>query len=273
MMGTEIISFYESVARNLGDIKAKGTPTGCTGTTLDSNMLLQPFRGQLQGKEVFIYSGGGAGQARIIPTFDPTNNRIYIEPAWDTIPTASSKFIIFDKYFTEDYESAMNRAIGICRLKHLNNMVATMQIVATQYEYTVPSGMEWISTLRIVPSGNTDYGAHIDTKQVFEFPPRYWHIGANPGGSYVIAFDSRKIDLDDFNEEVCYIMGQCKPDFAGTLISEELQEFVVAHSSMLLSLQRINEGQEWQRKFYAFRDMARSLEDYIFSYGHGKSVK
>jgi len=275
---SEIISLYESIGRNLGDIFAKGVPTNATGTSFRSDVLIHPLPDQLRGKEVFWYSGVGAGQSRIIGSFYPGTHQAIVERTFDTVPTDNSRFLIFDSIRVEDYENAMNRAIGIAKSRYLEEKVATMQIVATQYEYPVASGMEWIANLRLVPSGNTNYAADDEVDRVYELPPRYWSIERNPGGSYVIAFDARKINLDTLDKEWVRVMGQAKPDFTGTQIAEDLQEFVIAHSTMHLASLRVREGDQWRTLFYMYRDEVRGvgqrpgLEDYIFRYGRGKRV-
>ncbi len=270
-MATDI-SIYEPIGRSIGDVLVQGTPTGATATTMDSNVLIFPDAQKLKGKELFLFEGQGAGQARTITLFDPSTNRVTIEPQFSIVPTADTKFLIFEHYQVQDYENAMNRSMGKVKLRHLVDMVATASFVATQYEYAVPSGMEWISTLRLIPSGNSAYRDHIDIRNIFEIPPRFWRIEANQGGSYIIAIDPRQINLNDFNGQIFDIKGQSKPDFGGTLIEEDLQEYIIMNSSMLLTSQRVMEDQEWRNKFIMFRDEVRTLEDYIVRNGRGKHV-
>src|SRR3990167_6127739 len=258
---SEIVSIYESIGRNLGDVFAKGTPTGATGTTFDSNVLVNPNAQQLVGKEVFWYSGGGAGQARLVASFDPANNRIIHEQGYETIPTANSSFIIFNQFRSEDYESAMNRSIGKARSLHLDDYVATLSIIATQYEYSVASGMEFISTLRFVPSNGSDYEAVEDIRRIFELPPRFWRIEGNQGGSRIIAIDPRQVNLSNYDGQICRMEGQAKPDFVGTQVSDSLQEFVIDYASMILASQK--DGNEWARRYYMFRDEIKGRDGSI----------
>ena len=269
----EIISLYESIARNIGDIYAKGIPSNGTPTTFDSTSLVSRNAQNIVGKEVFFYTGGGAGQARTIGSFSPTGTyRVYVEPPFDTAPSSNSKFLIFDKFRTEDYESAMNRGLGKAKLTYLQDKVGTLVIVGTQFEYPVPSGIEWISTIRLVPSLNTDYRAVDEVDTVFELPARYWRIERNVGGSYLIAFDARRINMSSFDGETAKVMGQAKADLSGTLLPEQIEEFVIAYASTILASQKIREGEQWKQAFYMFRDEANKLENYVFSYGHGKKV-
>lgn len=281
-MANEIISLYESVGRRLGDIFVKGTPTNATPTAFQSNVLLHRLESQLRGKEVFWYSGSGAGQARLIASYvaSVSSGLIIHEQKYDTTPDSTSKFIIFDKFTVEDYESAMNRAIGKAGMVYLADMSATMAIVATQYEYPVPSGLEFIDNIRFVPTQDTDYAANDDVSNVFELHPRYWKIEGNPGGSRLIVFDPRKINFDSYNGQVCRVEGQAKPDFTGTLIPTDLQEFVITFAAMELASQK--DGNEWARRYYMLRDEVKGrsdsnnsspgLEDMIFRHARGRAV-
>jgi len=266
------ISVYESIARNLGDLMIKGTPTNATATAFESNALIHPLTDQLKGREVYFFTGGGAGQARTITAFTPGSNHAVVDPQFSTVPSSNSQFLMFSHWVGEDYENAMNRAMGKTKLIHLNESVATLALVATQYEYLVPSGFEYISNLNLVPSGNTDYGNDDEVNRIFELPPRYWNVLPNAKGSYVIAFDPRKINLDTVKDKWINVVGQTKPDFAGTIISEELQEYIINHASMLLASQRIGENKEWSEKFRLFKDIVKDLEIYIHSNKYGRRV-
>jgi hypothetical protein len=268
----DTISVYEAIGRNIGDILAQGQVASATGTSIDSTALIHPLSGQLKGNEFYVYQGAGAGQARTIVDFDPVNNRATFDPVFTTVPSTDSLFILFKHFQVQDYENAMNRAIGWVRLRYLSEKVATMELIATQYEYAVPSGFEYISTLRLVPSGNTDYSADDEVDRIFELPSRCWRIEPNANGSYVIAFDSRKINLSDVDEQWINVVGQVKPDFNGTQIAEELQEYIINGASMLLASQRIGEGKEWQAKFQIFNSINKSLEEYIHRPRYGKKV-
>ena len=269
----ETISVYEAIARNLGDIRAKGTPTGGTATGFDSNQFIHPLTKQLEGNSVYFYTGQGAGQGRTIIDFLPANSRVIVGPDFSTVPSADSRYIVTEHFGVDDYEGAMNRAMGKAQLINLQRKVATLAMVGTQYEYPVPSGFDYISTIRLVPSGSSDYDADDEVSRMFEFAPRLWRIESNPGGTYIIAFDRRKIDLDSYNNECVRIIGQAKPDFTATLIDSELEEYIIANASMMLASQRIDEKKEWQSKFYMFRDITNDLEPYIFRTRRGKRVE
>uniref|UniRef100_A0A6M3IZB8 Uncharacterized protein n=1 Tax=viral metagenome TaxID=1070528 RepID=A0A6M3IZB8_9ZZZZ len=274
---SETVSLYESIARNLGDVLVKGVATNCTGTAFQSSVLINRDALAFNGKDCYFYSGLGAGQSRAVGSFDPANRRIIVEDTFGTIATINTSFMIFDKFTTEDYESAMNRAIGKAKLIALQEFVGTIALVATQYDYAVPSGMEYIDGIRLVPSSGSDY-ANVDTiRRVVELPMRWWAVNGNQGGSRLIIFDSRYVNMDNYAGMICRVEGQSKYDFAGTQINAGVEEYVIQYASMVMSGQK--EGKEWDRRFYMFRDELKGrgndmgLETTITNYGRGRKVR
>lgn len=269
------IDALKAISRNLGDLIIDTVPTAVTATTMDVTKLIHPQSEALLGKETYIYSGAGAGQNRTVGSYSPASRRIIFAETFVSIPSINSNFLMFDHFAKNEYDGAIDRMLGMAGLKYLEEKVGTTQIVGTQYEYPVPSGYEYINTLRLVPSGSSDYSSDDDVSVMFEIPPRFWRIEPNPLGTYVIAFDRRKIDLDAFDEAWIRIMGQVKPFVAATdtgTIPVDIEEYIIAGASMIMASQRISENDEWQRKFYMFRDMTRELEIYVYRPRRGKQV-
>lgn len=276
------ITAITSVSRNLRDLIADTIPSSLAATHMHSANLVHPVTDQLKGKDAYIYSGAAAGQERIVTAFTPrsgaVNGILQFAQPFGSVPSVNSRFLVFDYWTKPEYDNAIDRMIGLSELKYLRETVATISIVPTQYEYSVPSGYEYISTLRLVPSGGSnysDYDADDEVQRLFELPSRYWRIEANPLGTFVIAFDPQKIDLDDFDGQAIRIMGQAKADAIGTdnaTIPRALEEYLIAGASMILASQRIGENQEWRIKFGMFRDMTQGLEDSIFRPRRGRRV-
>lgn len=272
------IDSIKAAARNLRDLVVDTTPASLCGSYIDADALIHPISGQLRGCGFYFYSGAGAGQQRTVGSFDPTYNRLGFPQAFTTLPSTNSKFLLFEHFSKDEYDNALDRMVGVAELKFLEEKVATLTLVATQYEYAVPSGYEYIRTIKLVPSGSTDesdYGGDDEVSRIFEFPPRYWRIEPNAAGSFNIIFDPRKIDLGDFDDECAKIIGQAKPNISPTdnaTIPKALEEYLINGASMLLSSQRISEGQEWRTKFQIFRDMTQGLEAYIYRTRYGKRV-
>lgn len=269
------IDTVKAIARNLGDLILDSTVASAFGSAMRFDELIHPNPKQLQGKYSYIYKGAGSGQNRVIGSLNTTTRLIMFSQVFASTPSINSQAIITDYWDKLQFDNSVDRIVGKAKLLFLQDKVATINLVATQYEYAVPSGFQYISTLRLIPSQNTDYDAEDTIGAVFEIPPRFFRIEMNPNGSYIIAFDSRKINLDDFDDYWVRVEGQVKPDI-GTAdtssIPEDLEEYIIAGASMMLSAQRINENQEWRQKFYMFRDTFRPLEDYIYRHGRGRKV-
>ncbi len=269
------ITLIKAVSRNLADLVVDTTPASLSGSYIDANELIHPLVDQLRGYHFYIYSGAGNGQSRVVGSFDPTYNRIGFPQSLGSVPSINSNFILTKYWRKADYDNALDRTLGRIQLQYLEDKVATLQLVGSQYEYVVPSGFEYIHTLRLVPTGDSDYEADDETARIFELPQRYWRIEMNPLGSKIVAFDARKIAMDTVHEQYVRIMGQTKIT-VGTAdtstIPAKLEEYLIAGSSMLLSSQRISEDREWQSKFGIFRDMANALEPYAYTPKRGKQI-
>ena len=274
-METLRIDAVREIARNLRDLVVDTTPASLTGSSIDALKLIHPNNNQLRGNPFYSYSGGGPGQSRIITEFLPENNRMTFQELFTTGVSLNTRFFVLDNWEKEEYDSAIDRALGLAREVYREDVSGTIGVVGSQYEYAVPSGMTDIHTIRIVPSGNTNYQGDTEVRDIFEFPPHLWRIEVKPTGSHVITFDPRRIRLSQFDNEVVEIMGQQRPIVAGTdnaKIPEDIFEFVVAKASTRMAGQRINEDQEWLLKFRELRADAKTLEDHIFRPRRGKPV-
>ena len=270
------IGAIKATSINLRDLIVDTFPSSMCATAVYCAELIQPVSDQLKGRDFYIYQSPGNGTDRIVTSFDPAYNKLGFEqPIGSYYNIQTSKFLLFDFFRKTEYDGVLDRMLGIARTKFLEDRVATLQIVGTQYEYLVPSGIDYINMLRCVPSLGSDYESIDETALIFEIAPHYWRIEPNPLGSFVLAFDARKISMDDFDEDWLRIMGQSRINIAATdnaTIPAKLEEFIVAGMSMLMASQRIDENREWQSKFYMFRDMYRDLEQYVFTHRRGKPV-
>ncbi len=274
-METNRIDAIKEISRNLRDLVVDTTPASLTGSSIDALRLIHPNNNQLRGNPFYAYSCGGAEQSRIITEFLPAKNPMLLEQVFDTVPSTNTNFLVLDNWEKEEYDSAINRALGLARELYREDSVGTITIVGSQYEYAVPSGMTEIHTIRLVPSTNSDYRGDVEVRDVFEIPPHKWSILLKPTGSHVIAFDPRKIALSRINDQTAEIVGQQRVVVAGTdnaKIPEDIFDFVVEKASARMASQRIDESQEWQVKFRVFRDSAKLLEEHIFRPRRGKPV-
>lgn len=273
------IGLYQAVSRNIGDLLIDSVPTAVTATTIDCTKLIHQQYDAFLGKEIYIYAGAGAGQSRTVGSYVPASRRLVFAETFGSVPSTNSNFLVFNYFQKIDYDYAFDTMFGNAKLKNLQERTGTLQLVASQYEYAVPSGFEYISTLRLVPSGSSDYGSDDEVSLQFELRPHLWRIEANPLGSFCIIFDRRKINLNDWDNEWVRVMGQVKPDVGATdnaTIPADLEEYIKAGMSMLLTSRRMDETTEWKAKFYMFRDMVSGrgnspgIEEYVFRQPRGK---
>ncbi len=266
---------YEAVARNAGDFIEKGTVASLTGTTIDALSLIHPLSGQLKGYQLFFYSGAGAGQYPIVTDFLPANNRVQVDQAFNPAPSTNTAWMMFRRFRKLDYDNAFNRAFNLARLKNLQEYVATLAIVATQYEYTVPSGMSYINTFRIVPTAGSDYAMNDEIDRIFEIEARYIRIERNVGGSYAMSFDSRMINLSSLDGAIIKVMGQAPLNIAGTDnadIPESVQEYLISATTQFLVSAKVGEDENFKTLFSLYQGNTRELEKYIFVHRRGKKV-
>ncbi len=265
----------KAVARNLNDLIVDTTPASLTGTSIDADELIHPITDQLRGYYFYAYEGAGAGQSRTTTQFLPANNRLIFDQAFSTTPSTNTNFTLFKHFKKSDYDNAFDRAMGVARIKNLEEKVATVQLVATQFEYLVPSGYEYISMIKLVPADNTNYSEDDEVNRIYELPPRFWNILPNASGSFMIKFDSRKIDMLVVDQEWANIVGQAKPPVLGTdnaTIPEALEEFLISGASMMLASQRVKPNTQWESLFRLYRDNYRELESYVHTSRHGRRV-
>ena len=271
----------KSIARNVGDLVLDGVPASLSGSSIDHLNLIFPLSQQMQGFGFYIYSGAGAGQERVVGSFNVANRRMVFPQTFASIPSVNSNFLVTKRFLWSDYANAVERYMGIARTRHLIEKVATLALVATQYEYPVPSGMEFINTLRLVPSSSSYYADDSVIEHIYELPPRYWRIERNVGGTYLISIDSRKINLDSFDNYQVRVYGQGRPDSLGTdnaTVVPQLEEYLISSSSMQICSLLPGTQRGLDPRYYMYRDMVKGiggslgLEDYIFTYSRGKQV-
>lgn len=269
------ITAIKAVSRNLGDLVTDSVGASLTGSAVDVADLIHPLADQLRGYHFYIYSGAANGQARVVGSFDPDYNRLGFPQPFGSVPSVNSNFILTKYWRKSDYDNALDRAWGKAKQQYYEDKTATLAIVGTQYEYVVPSGFNFINTLRLIPSANSDYDSVDEVNNVFELPPRYWRVESNPLGTKIISFDSRKIALDTVDAQWVRIVGQTQP-VVGTAdtatIPSKLEEYVINTASMLLCQQKLSENREWRDRFAAFRDLSIAAEPFVYTPVRGKQV-
>lgn len=265
---TEVI---KAIAINLGDLVADDSVGSPTGTSVNMLALVHPLASQLKGYGLYVYSGGGSDQFRIISDFTPASHLAVIGQPFTTVPSTNSKAMIFQAFNKDDYFNAVHRAVGVARTYHLEEATATLALIGTTYENAVPSGFEYISRLRLVPTSGSAYEDVPVIRDNFEILPDMFRIEPNPVGSLCIIFDPRFIALTNLNNQWVRVYGQAQIASAST-IPNDISEFVIAHATTNLSIRRIREGDEWRNKFFAFKGDASILEKKLHTPRRGVKV-
>ena len=264
----------EAIARNIGDYYTGGTSSSATATTIDAAFLVEQVTGQIGGYWLYARTGT-IGQSRVTTDSVPASNRVVVAQTLNPIPT-QSYFTIFRQIPKDQYDHALDTAIRRAKRHYLEDSVATMQMVATQYEYPVPSGMAFVNSIQIVPSGGSDYGSDDEVDRIFHLDG-LWHIRPNPEGSRVIVFDPRDIDMDVVDEELVKVFGQAElsvGDYDHSTIPDKLEDYVTNYAAMVISASKISnvEGDPWRAKFQLYKNLADETEPYIHVRARGQEV-
>ena len=263
------IDLVAEVSRILGDLLLEGTIDSASGSGIADTDIIFPNAGQLRGKEVFIHTGVGASQSRVIATY-PGIGTISVTPSFSPVPTVGDRYFLFDRFRWSDIRGALDSAIRRAREIHLIDGMGTLSLVATQWEYAVPSGLRFIHSLRVVPSGNTDF--ELDDTWPIE---RYaWAVKTNPNGSRIISFDPRFIDVADMDNDIVQVLGHRKPnDMAVATVESEIPEnFLINHAAAILCMRRLGEGPEWIERYKYFRGESLRNEGMLNHYARPNSV-
>ena len=263
------IQIETAIARVLGDLLLEGIVDAATGSVISDTELIFTESGQLRGKDLYIHTGAVASspQARTIASY--LVGSLGVVPAFSPVPTIGDKYNIYDRYKHSDYSDAIDSAMRLARLIHLIDYVGTLAIVATQWEYAVPSGFKYIQSLRIVPSVGTDYAD--DT--AFGLDRNMWRVDSKVSGSRVIVFDPRFIDLDDYDDEIVLVSGQRKPiDFTvPTQNSEVPDDFLIMKAASIIAQRKLDSEAD-RARYGVLVSEASKLEKLVFRYAHPGSV-
>lgn len=90
------VAIIEEAARRAGALWYWGTATaGAAGTLTDTNNLIFPNNDDLKGAEIYIHTGTGLGQSRVISASTSGSNLVTVVPNWTTTPDTTSQYFVF----------------------------------------------------------------------------------------------------------------------------------------------------------------------------------
>lgn len=147
MAGVTRADVRARLARMAGD-HIDGTFTSVTGTTgVDTVELVNHGNGTLAGKHVFVTSGTGSGQERLISGNTQSTGTITV-PTWGTNPT-SAAYEIHGLWRVRQYNEAINQAIndmkgdGRAKVTQVADVSVTMTATggAADYYLPLPAGL------------------------------------------------------------------------------------------------------------------------------------
>jgi hypothetical protein len=220
-----------------------------------------PFANTNDIRASYLYAYGTPTHtafSRVITGFNgiPT---IQVAPSWGTasVPTINQTYMIIRGYKADDIQHTVKRAMQEAGKWHFPNMVGTIAAVASQYEYSVPSGFLYVNNMHFVPTSGSD----TSSLDYYEIPRNVWTIEGKK-----IVFDPRYIDLGIVENRYIRIFGQGKPpplDNDHDTYDDLLENYLIAYSIRELYRRRIGEGTEYLRKYNAMREIVAEEEQKI----------
>lgn len=263
---------YKEIARNLGDLVLESNPSSASVNSIVCSDLIYPQANQLAGNQVFIGTGAAAGQARVVASYNVGSMALYVTPAFGSLPSTNSAFMVFQSFKDRDYRGVIDRAFGIAKNLYYESYYTTVTLVATQYEYTVPSGMDAVTYLQLVPTSGSDYSSASEIQNQFELKPPIWRLEKN-----TIIFDPRHVTMTDLDKTLCRVYGQSRPTSMPTdnsTVPSMLEEYLIDRGSQLLAVRNMgrdnSDNKEWTSKYGMWRDNADKLEKYIVTQMRGE---
>lgn len=142
------------IARRLDDLWT-GTFTGvAAGSGTDTSLAeVDDF---YNGRRIFVYSGTGIGQERLITDYVQSTGVLTIRPNWTTNPTAAL-YEIHKLLRVTDYNAFIDSAIRWLAWEVLVSKVdSTTTLTSDTFEYALPADFAYISKLTIVDADDAD---------------------------------------------------------------------------------------------------------------------
>ena len=226
-----------AVARLLGDLLLDGTVDAATSVAVADSDLVFPEAGLLRGMEFYLHTSA-------IPTINDLARAIATSalgtigliPSLPAAPTLGDGYSIYQKFRHSEYVSAIEESMRRARELYLKDFSATFSIVATQWEYTVPSGFRYVNSIIIIPSLST---SDFDTGNYEPISQPSWFVRVAPNGSRLISFRPGYVDLDGYDDYTAIVIGQRRPvDFTGgapTQSSEVPESYIIHRAAEILN--------------------------------------
>jgi len=156
------VAIIEEAARRAGVLVYSGTATAGTASTLaDTNVLLHANNDDLKGMEVYIHTGTGLGQARVISASTASTSLATVTPNWAVTPDNTSQyFVLRAPYRYQTFVDGADDAIR--RIRHRKLFSKTNEEYVAQDLLWGYGAMErWTNGAVLAPDGWTLNGGDI----------------------------------------------------------------------------------------------------------------
>ncbi len=249
------IDLIKQILRGVDSLVAEGTVGSAPDNSHFNDESLQ-FRtaNQLEGKQVYN-DGNPTTSSALIDIFVPGGNpTLSLVPSLLASPTGS--YFILDRYLISELKDVAERAIKAAGKSFFVDLTGSLSVVATQYEYAVPSGFIYIDDMHFVPTSGTPF----DDPAFYSINREHWDIEK---GS--IVFNPDFINLDRFDGHSIRIIGQGAPNpltSDSDTYDDILENYLVAWGVSRLSFRRMTESELWRDKYRAAKsELAEEREN------------
>ncbi len=257
------IDLLKRVTRNLGVLLVDSVVGSAASNLMHDEALEFQNSQQLQGRNLYVFSQVGSAHStfdRLIKGYTPGGvPTIQVAPSWGTnsLPTIGQPYVILDFYKIHEVKSTIEQSIKAAGKWFMPRTYATLTIVASTYEYSVPSGFKYIAHMHFVPSTT-------DNRLLPQYRIRRdsWSIENSK-----IVFNPNFIDLNWHNNQMIRIVGQGTPPLLEDdedTYDDQLEEYLTAYCMRELSFRRMGDAnKEWVNKYRAASQTLQEEEPLI----------
>ena len=213
MFNNTLAVIRQYLSSSVGDL-IEGTFDSGTTTTGVHTLLRKADDYYNEHKyRAYIYGGTDIGEEREIDDWVKSTNTLTFDPAFSSAIDVTSSYELHRIFFADELKKAINLAIATLADKYfIDKTDVTTVLVADVYEYTLPSGMDYVT--RITTEETADEGIFeesdvIDTRNWRLISPRklklhedYYSVSA--GKDLRIEGQGRQ-SLLSADTDICYL--------------------------------------------------------------------
>ena len=157
-----------------------GTPAA---TTIEDDVNRFEDDDYFNNMELYMRDGDAAGDRRDINDFVNADNEFTVKASFSSTPSAGDSYSVHDKFKRDEVKEAINQSIEIAAERALvwvEDEATTL--VASQYEYDIPTTFLWITRITMANSDGKFYDAPIpwDAYKIIHTPTAQLHFTQMP---------------------------------------------------------------------------------------------